>query len=116
MNTSFDKVLKAAIGGRSVSDRYALFRKFWRDELNRMARTSGSPPPPDNTDAIVTMFKRDGVDPHFCSLIMNRLPEWRKESRAAANAANAKARWDTPKAAPTTKPKKVLARIKKRRK
>jgi hypothetical protein len=86
---TFEHALRLAAGGREVEPRYALFRRWWKSELHRVAKTTGAFS--DNTDQVVLMFRRDGVSADWFTCMCAGIADYKynrgvEQRRSAANA------------------------------
>lgn len=103
-NITFDKCLRAIIGGREKATRYRIFRAFWRAQLLAMkqarfrgAKVASLTPQEDTTDQVFADFKANGVAPEWVSNLSTAIPQWRRARQQAQNRANAAKRWRKPR-------------------
>ena len=110
---TFDHALRLAVGGREVPERFRIFRAWWKSELVRVSKTSGVLR--DNTDEVVMMFKRAGVDLAWFNSMRLGIEEYKaaQQIQQRRNAANS--RWEATETVPYQQKKAVKTTAPNRR-
>lgn len=98
---TFEQALRLAIGGRSVPDRFRIWRQWWKAELARVAKTTGVHA--DNTDMMLAKFRNEGVDSIWFHNFQAGIAAYRANTLSAIKRKAALARWH-----PSPQPKKSL--------
>ena len=89
---TLDRALRLAVGGRSVPDRFHIFRMWWKLELERMAKIRGTASP-DNTDEVVKLFREQGIDSAWLNTIRQGVKDYKASQHSERGRSGAKARW-----------------------
>jgi hypothetical protein len=92
---TFAEALRLTVGGRSVPDRFRIWRGFWRSELSRVAKQTGVYT--DNTDAMLAHFRHNGVDASWFGCFRAGIPAYRAELGVEQRRKAIRARWGSRK-------------------
>src|SRR5882724_12983568 len=93
---TFEHVLRLAVGGRDVPERFRIFRAWWRSQLVRMSHISGVVV--DNTDEAVKYFRDVGVDSGWFNHKRIGICDYKEAQKSASRREAAMARWNKQKA------------------
>jgi hypothetical protein len=106
---SFEQALRIAVGGRSVPDRFRIFRRWWKSELARIAKATGNNSR-DNTDEVIVYFRANGVDESWFHNFRVGIAEYRAAQKTEQMRQTALARWKGKTKAPTAAKKRLSGR------